>query len=97
MAGAQTTDMINLQFSLHNSFSKRKWESLLERGGNISKNKAWEIQVCRDSSLFSVSFNLTFRQSHAGLFIGLGLFGYDVLVNIYDVRHWDHDKDCWMK
>lgn len=89
--------MINLQFALKNPFSRSQWESLLERGGSLSKNKAWEVQICRDSRLFSVEFDLSFRQSHAGLFVGLGLFGYEMMINLYDSRHWDHDTDCWIE
>jgi hypothetical protein len=33
-------------------------------------------------------FNWTVRQSHAGLDIELGLFGYNIHFNFYDNRHW---------
>jgi len=89
--------MINLNFSLQNPFSKRQWESFVERCGRLTKNKAWEVQVCRGSYLFSIDFRLTFRQDHAGLFVGLGICGYELLINVHDIRHWNAEKDCWLE
>jgi hypothetical protein len=36
--------------------------------------------------------NWTIRQSHAGLDLELGLFGYNIHFKFYDSRHWDFEK-----
>jgi hypothetical protein len=41
-------------------------------------------------------FNWTVRQSHAGLDLELGLFGYNVHFQFYDNRHWNVKEGCWM-
>jgi hypothetical protein len=41
-------------------------------------------------------FNWTVRQSHAGLDLELGLFGYNVHFNFYDNRHWNSKEGRWM-
>jgi hypothetical protein len=40
-------------------------------------------------------FNWTIRQSHAGLDLELGLFGYNIHFNFYDIRHWDQNTQKW--
>jgi hypothetical protein len=35
-------------------------------------------------------FNWTIRQSHAGLDLELGVFGYCFRINFYDNRHWNY-------
>jgi hypothetical protein len=40
-------------------------------------------------------FNWTIRQSHAGLDLEVGLFGYNVHFNFYDNRHWNNEAGCW--
>jgi hypothetical protein len=39
--------------------------------------------------------NWTVRQSHGGLGIVLGLFGYNIHFNLYDNRHWDVETNDW--
>ena len=34
-------------------------------------------------------------QDHAGIEIGIGIFGYGVSFRMYDTRHWDYDKNTW--
>jgi hypothetical protein len=41
--------------------------------------------------------NWSFRQSHAGLDIELGLLGYCVRFNFYDNRHWNIAEGRWMR
>lgn len=61
------------------------------------KNKFVELEVYRDSSLFSINVNWTIRQSHAGLDIELGLFGYCLHFNFYDNRHWNYEAGRYYK
>jgi len=50
----------------------------------------------KDFTLVSFMFNWTVRQSHAGLDLELGLFGYNVHFNFYDNRHWNSKEGRWM-
>ena len=81
--------MISFNFSLTNPFSQ-KFKNLYCKGGMITKNKAWEFEVLETSLLVMFDVRYTTRQDHAGLTIGLGLFGYEIQAQIYDIRHWDH-------
>jgi hypothetical protein len=85
--------MISLNFNLRNPWSNC-FENLWCRVYNTPfKNKFIELEVTKDFTLVSFIFNWTVRQSHAGLDLELGLFGYNVHFNFYDNRHWVHDKN----
>lgn len=58
-------------------------------------NKSIELELTRDCTVVSVMLNWTVRQSHAGVDVELGLLGYCVRVNFYDLRHWDSKLDDW--
>lgn len=60
------------------------------------KNKFIELEVTRNDTLISFQFNWTVRQSHAGLNLVLGLFGYNLHFNFYDNRHWDDVAGHWV-
>jgi hypothetical protein len=87
--------MISFNFNLRNPWSNR-FENLWCRVYNTPfKNKFIELEVTRDFTLVSFMVNWTVRQSHAGLDIGLGLFGYNIHFNFYDNRHWDIETGSW--
>ena len=88
--------MINLSFSLRNPFSDR-WRMIKCWSGQLSTNKYWEVQIDETADLISGDFRYTMRQDHAGLFLSVGLVGYEVILNIYDHRHWDQETNDWVK
>lgn len=59
------------------------------------KNKHIELEIVQDSTLISFVFNWTVRQSHAGLDLEVGVFGYNAHFNFYDCRHWNSEKNQW--
>jgi len=63
----------------------------------LSKHKFLEVQLDRfeEWSYFKFNFELTRKQDHAGLHFHLELFGFSVIVAIYDHRHWNYDKNEW--
>lgn len=63
----------------------------------IDPYKYIELEVYKDSSLISFMFNWTTRQSHAGVDLEVGLFGYCVHFNLYDIRHWNSEEGRWMR
>lgn len=86
--------MINLSFNLRNPFSNR-WKSIKCWDKKLSKNKHCELQIDKTSDIISFDLRYTIRQDHAGFFITLGLFGYEAIFNIYDVRHWNRKENRW--
>jgi hypothetical protein len=85
--------MIAFNFNLRNPWSNR-FENLWNRAYNTPfKNKHIELEITRDYTLVSFMFNWTIRQSHSGLNIEIGLFGYNAHFNFYDSRHWDNGKN----
>ncbi len=87
--------MINLSFNLRNPFSNR-WQCLYTKSGNLPiKNKHWEIQIDKCSYILGFEFRFTIRQDHAGLFLSFCLLGYDIIINVYDSRHWNNEENRW--
>jgi hypothetical protein len=84
--------MISFNFNIRNPWSNR-FKNLWNRSYNTPfKNKFIELEVMRDFTLVSFRFNWTVRQSHAGLELEAGVFGYCIQFNFYDNRHWDSDE-----
>jgi hypothetical protein len=83
--------MIHYSFRIRNPYSNR-FEHAVTKHGIVTQNKAWEFNIYRTSTIFSNSLELTMRSDHAGLRLEIGLLGYDVEFQIYDVRHWDHSQ-----
>jgi hypothetical protein len=72
------------------------YENYFWKTWKLTKNKSLEIQVDKGSNeLIGFMFRLSFKQDHAGLMIDLSLFYRTIYFQIYDNRHWDHDKGCY--
>ena len=87
--------MINLKFDIDNPWSDT-WTILWNKSGLFTKHKAWEFNGYRTSRVVVIEFNSRLSGDHAGACITLGLFGYEVELHFYDVRHWNHDTNTWM-
>ena len=86
--------MIHLSFALSNPRGK-PFANLWNRSGLITKNKAWEAEILQSRQIIGFQFGYTVRQSHAGLDLELGVFGYSISFQIYDTRHWNHITNNW--
>ena len=86
--------MINFNFHITNPFSKR-WDILISKHGNITKNKAWEINSYATSTILSVTFEISMYTDHAGIRLQFGLLGYEIELHIYDCRHWNIETNSW--
>lgn len=89
--------MISLNFNIRNPWSntfKNVWSKCFD---TPFKHKFIELEFYRDFCLISFCFNWTVRQSHAGLDLEAGLFGYSVHFNFYDNRHWNVEEGRWMR
>lgn len=87
--------MISLNFNLRNPRSNTFKNLWCRSYTTPFKNKFIEIELTQDFTLISFMFNWTIRQSHAGLDLEVGLFGYNVHFNFYDNRHWNNEAGCW--
>ena len=84
--------MISVNFNIRNPWSKT-FKNLWCRAYNTPfKHKFIELEITKDVTLISFLFNWTIRQSHAGLDLEAGLFGYCFHFNFYDGRHWDGEQ-----
>lgn len=89
--------MISINVSLRNPWSQTFHKHLLVRAYDTPfKHKFIELEIYKDFSIASFMFNWTMRQSHAGLDIDVGLFGYNFHIMFYDNRHWNHEEGRWM-
>jgi len=63
----------------------------------ISKNKAIEISSLNDfkRNIFNLNFVIERNQSHAGFHFLIAVFTWMFEFNIYDIRHWNYDNNCW--
>lgn len=87
--------MFSLNFNVRNPWSNT-FNNLWSRAYSTPfKNKFIELEFTQDFTLISFMFNWTVRQSHAGLDLELGLFGYCVHFQFYDIRHWDNKTKGW--
>lgn len=88
--------MINLQLNLRIPGSDRFrnlgcWHGIIP----CSHHKFWEIQCYQSSDLLDFFLRATCKQSHAGIEIGFGIFGFNIEFRIYDNRHWNKEKKGW--
>ena len=84
--------MISFNFSIRNPWSTTFKNLWCRAYATPFKHKYIELEFTRDSNLISFMFNWTIRQSHAGLDLELGLFGYNIHFKFYDSRHWNFEK-----
>jgi hypothetical protein len=87
--------MISFNFNLRNPWGN-EFENLWNRAYDTPfKNKYIELELYKDFTIVSCNFNWTMRQSHAGVDVDLGLFGYNIHFQFYDSRHWNRDNNDW--
>jgi hypothetical protein len=88
--------MILLQFNVSNPWrSDKVWDILWSINRSVTKHKAIEFNGYRTGHFINMEFDSRFQGNHAGARIMLGLFGYEVEIHFYDIRHWDYDRHTW--
>jgi hypothetical protein len=81
--------MLNLRFSIENPWASGEFKSLYVYHKKLSTYKCIEVQVMRYRKIFAEA-ELSIRpktRDHHGVSAVLGIFGYSISVDIYDVRH----------
>lgn len=89
--------MITLDFSIQNFISNNEYRGLYDRSIQFTKYKSCEIEVVKYSyNIFEL--HIDFRVSgydHAGPEFRIGILGYNLIIAVYDSRHWDSTKNTW--
>lgn len=66
----------------------------------IGRNKQLELQRIKfgKKGRRSIGFNVSvsFRQDHAGLYASLSIWSIQLVLHIYDGRHWCSEHRCWL-
>ena len=86
--------MINIRFSITNPWS-RLWDAGWSWANQLTKNKAWELQIYRANIVAEFQFEFTHRRDHAGLRLEFGLFSWCATFVIHDTRHWNYATERW--
>lgn len=89
--------MIQLHFALSNPFGNSQWRNLWNEYWIVTCYKTFEIQLARNpANLFGLDIDLRWRGfDHAGPEFGLTLFGFEIIMSIKDVRHWNKESNTW--
>ena len=90
--------MFNINFIIDYPWPNKKFTTLFYRTWKTAfKHKFFEIQFIRDyTALLCIELHWKTQGDHAGIRFALGLFGYQLLLELYDSRHWDYKNNDWM-
>jgi hypothetical protein len=89
--------MIHLNFSIDYPFTRSSFNDIFSRSWNTPiKNKYLEFQLMQDCE-YLLHFNFDWRRKcdHAGVKLELGLLGYEIMIQLYDSRHWNYKTNTW--
>jgi hypothetical protein len=85
--------MINFNFKIELPIDR--WETIWSTTGKTPfPHKYWDFDFFRSADIVSFEFSWKTRTDHAGVNVGVGLFGYSVDFRFYDSRHWDDENNC---
>lgn len=77
--------------SIFVNWRSTRWNILKMFSGRFSENWAWEFNLYATHSWFLLDTRLITRGDHRGFFLMIGLLGYALDINIYDVRHGEEE------
>ena len=60
-------------------------------------SRAFSISLSILGALLNLAFAIKWRTDYAGITLWLGLFGFEVGLHLYNDRHWDMEKNCWVE
>jgi len=90
-------NILHIRIELKNPFDR--WDYFNNLGciyGRMFGHKAWELEHSYYSPmLFDTDVRWCRHQDHAGIEIGIGIFGYGISFRMYDTRHWDYEKSTY--
>lgn len=78
---------------------KFKWPNFWKYGFNfwLYSYKYFEVEFCshKEWNYFDLDISWTRKQDHAGLKLDFELLGLNLVIQVYDSRHWDYENDEW--
>jgi hypothetical protein len=84
--------MINVNFNIRVPGSNR-FRNIRNWNGPLPiAHKHWELQIYLSADVIDIAVDITTKQSHSGVRLCLGLLGFNIDFNVYDIRHWAADK-----
>lgn len=94
----------NIGLAFRKPWGRGSSDSLYYWDEKLSEFKAFSIQVetpwsgySDDFNVFEICFHWRTKQDHAGPFLHVALLGFEVILNLYDVRHWYEEENRWFK
>ena len=89
--------MLSFDVQLRNPFKCISFKSYWCKTWNVSKNKAFEMQLSKYAyNFFELGVDINFSgEDHAGPRFELGVFGYNITIKLYDKRHWIYETNTW--
>lgn len=91
--------MINFSFNISWPWFKSSDRQVdyIEKTWKLSKHKSLEIQFSKaGNSLIGAILDWSMRCDHAGLMVEFSLFRHFFIINFYDNRHWNYEKDRYV-
>lgn len=91
--------MIGFSFNINWPWVKSSGSQVdyIEKTWKLSKHKLLEVQLSKaGNSLIGIGFNWTMRCDHAGLMVDINLFRHFFVINFYDNRHWNYEKNRYV-
>ena len=82
---------------LANPWAKNAFDNIYTFTRPISKNKFIEIELLEINAIVEANITWSHRCDHAGLTLELGLFGTTLTIALLDCRHWDNEKNRWVR
>lgn len=90
--------MIYLSFNIRNPLYFHEWkdENCINLEYPVTKNKTLEIQFEKNTNdIIRFMFQLSFKQSHAGIKFAVDFMTFSIMFDFFDNRHWDYHNNCW--
>lgn len=84
--------MINFNFNIRIPGSNRFRNIRVWHGITPIAHKFWELQIYLSADIVAASVNITAKQDHSGIQLGVGLCGVNIDFNFYDSRHWSDSQ-----
>ncbi len=87
--------MISFSFNIRVPGSNRFNNIKCWHGSTPFNHKFWELQIYQSADIVDLFVRITHNQSHAGLHMGIGMVGYNLEFQVYDIRHWNPETRRW--
>jgi hypothetical protein len=78
-----------MNFTFFLNWKSNRWRILKMFSSKFSENWAWEFNLYATHSWIMIDGRIHFSGDHRGVFFMLGLLGYAIDINVYDIRHGD--------